>query len=147
VVFICAAGEMPPASKKIMSGQLLECQCQECGAMLTFRQVDFVETRQDEYYRYGQTVPCSHCKKHTTYYMEKSQPRRWTGERAPSGLACPYCKSTALSGPQEKLTSTGVALIIVGLIFTVAIFGLILILIGLRQKETKYLCHNCKKWF
>ena len=72
---------------------------------------------------------------------------RITAQKTPAGLRCPYCQSSKISPPQKKITQTGVILIVIGLIFAVLIVGLVLILIGINQKEVKYTCFNCKKLF
>ena len=130
-----------------MEQQLSECHCNHCGGRLTFNLKDFIKTDQDENFLFGQTLPCRHCKKKTTYYIEKQSMARITAQKTPAGLRCPYCQSSKISPPQKKITQTGVILIVIGLIFAVLIVGLVLILIGINQKEVKYTCFNCKKLF
>lgn len=130
-----------------MDQQFNECLCNHCGERLTFNLEDFIQTEQDENFFFGQTVPCRHCKKKTTYYIEKQSMARITQKKSPTGLRCVYCKSSRISPPQTKINQTGVILIVIGVVFTVVIVGLVLILIGINQKEVKYTCYNCRKMF
>jgi len=63
------------------------------------------------------------------------------------GIRCPTCGSTIYSGPKQKFTTGGIIMLLAGFLLAPFCIGVVLILISLKMRETKYRCGNCKKLY
>ncbi|MBS1494339.1 MAG: LITAF-like zinc ribbon domain-containing protein [Bacteroidetes bacterium] len=59
-------------------------------------------------------------------------------------ITCPFCKQNVFPLRWSKTSTSGIIMIVVGLIFTPVLIGILFIYLGTTMKDYTSVCPNCK---